>query len=212
MTPTAFNEALSDPEVSNIQISGTIPLDSTLDISRSVTITGGKLTASSTGKVVQFVGDNHIVLDGVTLSSTIATPTDWSSSYCVQFYEGSATVRNCTFEGGNAAMLVNGATVTLEGSNTIDGAGFGGIEVSTGSADPGASILNVGSGTITYADESYGKPAVWIDGTSTEVGQVIYPEGYLTEITYTKPDESQQLQYYLDPAHAVDPVNAEVTE
>ena len=111
-------------------------------------------------------GQNLVFLKPSTVSNLIveANGTDkWTSTYAVQVYNGKGyKINDCSFSCGNAGLLVNSATATV---NNIDVSGntFGGIEVSKGTAVKYGSTLTV-SGTITNSSESYGKPTIWIDG------------------------------------------------
>jgi hypothetical protein len=192
VTPIVFNEALADPEVSNINLSSsTIQLSAVTSVDRPVTFTNGTLEFSQQGQALVLLDGG--TLDNVTVNCTSPSE-EWTEGfYGVQFYTGTAgTVRNCTFNGGNAGILVNGTTVTLEGTTTISNTQFGGIEVSKGSGVTNPSILIV-NGTIVNDGEEYAKPTVWVDGTSSDVGQVVDNSGILTEATV-----NNQLQYYLD--------------
>ena len=128
-------------------------------------------------------------------TKTATTPT-WTSTYGLQVYTGTATIEDCTFIGGNAGLLVNGSTVTLRGTTAIQGMSFGGIEVSKGSGVTAPGVLNI-EGTITNTNEAYGKPTVWVDGTTAEVGQVNDPNNLLTEAVI-----NNQNQYYLVPENS----------
>lgn len=205
-TLKVFNQAINDPSINTIKLSGTINLDSTTSIDRPVTITDGELSFSQSGQ-------NLVLLNGGTLKNVTIRNTSesqvtikrktkssdpvWSSTYGLQVYKGSATLDNCTFIGGNAGLLVNGSTVTLKGTTTISGTSFGGIEVSKGVNVGTAGILNI-EGTLVNADEAYGKPTVWVDGTSEDIGKVIDTKGQLTQVVI-----NEQNQYYLNPENSM---------
>lgn len=206
----SLNQALDDPSVSQINITGTIQLSEVKSIDRPVTISGGELSFAQTGQNLVLAKGG--TLKGVTIRNTSATDTassrkakapeaERTSTYGVQVYKGSATIEDCTFVGGNAGLLVNGSTVTLKGTTTISGMGFGGIEVSKGVRVQTAGILNI-EGTIVNADEAYGKPTVWVDGTTEAEGKVNDSQGQLTMAVI-----KNQNQYYLDPANATNPSN-----
>lgn len=208
VTPRVFDQALSDPKVNEIRITGAIPLSDTLTVDRPVTITGGELTFSGTGKNLVFL--NGGTVKGTTIRNTSevqkssrsrsksAEPV-WTSTYGLQVYKGSAVIEDCTFIGGNAALLVNGSNVTLKGKTTISGMSFGGIEVSKGVEVETPGILNI-EGDLVNENEAYGKPTVWVDGTTTDIGQVNDTKSQLTMAVI-----KEQNQYYLNPENTTDP-------
>lgn len=212
MTPRVFNQLVNDPTVDKIEIVGTIPMTETLKVDRPVTITGGELTFSQTGQNLVLTSGGTV--KGVVIRNTSGNGTSrrkaasdpvWSSTYGLQVYNSEAVVEDCTFVGGNAGLLVNGSTVTLKGTTTISGMSFGGIEVSKGASTPNPGVLNI-EGTLVNSGESYGKPTVWVDGTTEAEGKVNDSQGQLTMAVI-----KDQNQYYLDPANATDP-STEVTE
>lgn len=203
--PTVFNSALSDPSIKTLNLSGTVSLDEVTSVDRPITINGGKMEFSQTGQNLVLLKGGTV--SGTTIENTSDSPETWSSTYGAQVYTGEATFDNCTFVGGNAGLLVNGSTVTLTGTTTVRGAGFGGIEVSKGAGSSlTPSTLNI-EGPLVNPNESYGKPTVWVDGTTEEVGKVNDTLGQLTMVVV-----KNQNQYYLNPDNAVDPSAKESSE
>lgn len=139
-------------------------------------------------------GQNLVFLKPSTVSNLIveANGTDkWTSTYAVQVYNGKGyKINDCSFSGGNAGLLVNSATATV---NNIDVSGntFGGIEVSKGTAVKYGSTLTV-SGTITNSSESYGKPTIWIDGKDD--GNTVTATGLFSSDAV----KDNQIQYYIN--------------
>lgn len=107
--------------------------------------------------------DYEVTIDGAghTISGN-STEGIWESLYIVHVYRTTATLKNITLTNGDAGLLVNGSTVTLEGKVDVSGNDFGGIEVSQGSGVTEPAILNI-SGTITNTTEVEGKPTIWLD-------------------------------------------------
>ena len=192
---TGFDEAINNPEVSTINLTGTVSVDSIKSFDRPITIQGGTLEFSQTGQ-------NLVLLDGGTLkgvtikntseTNTVTRQSTWTSTYGLQVYKGTATIEDCTFVGGNAGLLVNGATVTLSGVTTISDMSFGGIEVSKGTGVETPGVLTV-NGTVINNNEAYGKPTIWVDGTTTDIGQVNDTNNQFTEVII-----NNQNQYYLN--------------
>ena len=114
----------------------------------------------------------------------------WTSTYAIQVYDGVGyAINNCKCSGANAALLVNGATATVNNIDVSDNT-FGGIEVSKGSAATNASALTV-AGTITNTTEAYGKPTIWIDGV--DAGNTVVADGLFSSSSI----KADQIQYYL---------------
>ena len=163
------------------------------------------ITFETTGQNLVSTTDGTVI-ENVVVDNTVATE-DWSSTYCMQVYNGTYTIKNCTLKGGNAGLLVNGANATLEGTIDVSGNKFGGIEVSKGSASGlGNSTLNVNGASLVNTTEAYGKPTIWTDGE----GQTVTGVEAMFANSEVKPN---QVQYYLEEANSVAPAeDAEVTE
>lgn len=198
---TGLEEAIADPEVKTIAISSPVTLDKELQLRNSGTTFNGNnetISSDTEGKVLTFWNDGTTVNDLVVEST--ADNTDWHSSYNVQFYTGTHKLKNAKLSGGNAGIIVNAATLTLEGTIDVSGNTFGGIEVSKGAAEGlSAGVLNINGATLINITEEYGKPTIWIDGNTNDVGIVNGAE------SMTMIEKDGQKQYYLDASHAVDP-------
>ena len=172
----------------------------------NISVPSGNLTLGEVehfdgnGKTITFgtTGQNLVALkdatiENVTVENTVATE-DWSSTYGVQCYNGTYTLKNVTAKGGNACILVNSANVTLEGTIDVSGNEFGGIEVSKSSnpALPSAT-LNVNGATIVNTTEQFRKPTIWIDGVDD--GNVVNGVENMFATTELVED---QIQYYLE--------------
>lgn len=156
------------------------------------------ITFNTTGQ--NFVARSDSTLENVVVENVVATE-DWSSTYGIQCYNGTYTIKNCTAKGGNAGILVNSSNVTLEGTIDVSSNKFGGIEVSKGSASGlGNSTLNVNGATILNSTEEYGKPTIWTDGE----GQTVIGVESMYANSDVKPN---QVQYYLEEANSVAPVD-----
>lgn len=156
---------------------------------------GGKtLTFSSVGRNLVLTGDGS-ELKNININNTAMTE-NWNSTYGVQCYNGTYTLSNITASGGNAGILVNGATVTLGENINVSGNHYGGIEVSKGAAEglPDAKLII--TSPITNTTEAYGQPTVWIDGKGATVEDS-------TGMTQNSKVKEGQVQYYIDPKNAV---------
>lgn len=198
--PKVFSQALSDPTINTIKLTAPITLTETTSVDRPITIEGGEMSFSNTGQNLVLLEGG--TLKGVTIRNTSETNSRkkrsaaWTSTYGVQVYKGTATFEDCSFIGGNAGLLVNGSTVTLKGTTSISGMSFGGIEVSKGQNVEAPGVLNI-EGIITNANEAYGKPTVWVDGTTEDIGKVNDSQSQLTMAVI-----NNQNQYYLNPENS----------
>lgn len=107
---------------------------------------------------------------------------EWQGNYVLQFYKTTGSVKDLTITGGDAAILVNGSTVTLEGTVDVSGNEFGGIEVTQGKGVTINPKLTVNA-TLTFTDENL--PAIWIDGKTTNDGWVVGSGFELMQTTAT---------------------------
>lgn len=191
-----LTEAISDPDISQLSLNASLDTDNELTINRPITLdgNGNTITKSSEGKILNLTADSTI--ENVNLDST-ADNTDWKSSYGIQFYTGDHTIRNAKISGGNAGIIVNSANVTLEGNIDVSGNTFGGIEVSKGSAEGlNGGVLNINGANITNTTEEYGKPTIWIDGNTDDIGVVNGADSF-TMIQVPHGDYLQK-QFYLN--------------
>lgn len=199
-----LEEIFNDSAKNAVTLSGPVEMSKESQISHKITIDGegNTMSTSSQGKVITLTAGGTI--KNLNIEST-ADNTEWHSSYGIQIYTGKATIENAKISGGNAAIIVNGAEVTLKGKIDVSGNTFGGIEVSKGTAQGlTAGILNIDGATLINNTEEYGKPTIWIDGISDNEGIVNGAES-LTKIVLTKEDGTQQIQYYLDSKNAIKP-------
>lgn len=153
-----------------------------ITLSQNITVPSGELQFTGKthlkgdNKTITFEqsGRNLVFLQPSVIENVVVNTADnesWKSTYAMQVYNGNYTVKNCTFKGGNAGLLVNAANVTLEGTIDVSNNTFGGIEVSK-SSNPGTSlpVLNINGATLVNTTEEYGKPTIWIDGEGTVNG------------------------------------------
>jgi hypothetical protein len=131
---------------------------------------------------LQILSEKHINGNNNTLKANDGN--GWNSFYVLQFYKTTGSVKDIAITGGDAAIYVNGSTVTLAGTVDVSGNEFGGIEVSQGTDVTEVPKLTV-DGTLVFDDEE--TPAIWIDGKTTNDDWVVV-EG-LHEVE--KSDDSQ---------------------
>ena len=119
---------------------------------------------------------------------------NWNGVYAIQAYNSkNVTLKDITVSGADGGILVNSSVVTLDGTITLNGNEFGGIEVSKGdNVDLSASTLNINGATLAFENESYPRPTIWIDGLNA--GNVINGADNM----FTNLDKEDQNRYYLD--------------
>lgn len=154
-----------------------------------------KLSFSNTGQAANLVvTGSGAVVTNLTVENT-ADNTEWTGTYCIQFYNGTYDISNIIATGGNAGIIVNGSTAIIGAGVDVSGNVFGGIEVSKGAnSGLGDAQLTINS-AITNTTEAYGKPTVWIDGE----GATVVDNTGMTSTTEVK---ENQTQYYLDAENA----------
>ena len=166
-------------------------------MNRAVSIDGQNhtLTFTNTGRSANLViVASGAVVENLTVANT-ADNSEWTGTYCVQFYNGEYTISNLKATGGNVGIIVNGATATIGENVDVSGNSFGGIEVSKGTVEGlGDAQLTVTSAIINTT-EAYGKPTVWTDGE----GAIVIDQTGMTQNSEVK---EGQVQYYIEAGNA----------
>lgn len=156
-----LKEALNDSSISTIILGSDIETTEKINIMRPVTIDG----ANHTIKYVGTFGSSN---------SNSNSNTVWGGIYVLQVYKTEATIKDIKLTGGNAALLINGSTVTLEGKIDVSGNGFGGIELGKGSnVDTAPYLILADNSEIINTTETSDKPTIWVpadtDGAMIEI-------------------------------------------
>lgn len=168
-----------------------------VNVNRAVEIDGQNhtLTFSNTGRAANLV----VTADGATIKNLTvvnsADNTEWTGTYCIQFYNGTYDIANIKATGGNAGIIVNGASATIGENVDVSGNAFGGIEVSKGSVEGLPNAQLTVSSPITNTTEAYGLPTVWTDG---EGATVIDQTGMFSNSEV----KEGQVQYYVSEANS----------
>jgi hypothetical protein len=139
------------------------------------------------------ISANEVVINDLKVAMTAKAA--WQGAYALQAYNATGVELNSfSGTGADAALIVNASEVALQGTTTVSGNEFGGIEVSKGTA---AGLLNSAltvSGTLVNSSEEYAKPTVWlVKGQGTVAGTNVPA----TAIELTKSDNAEQIQYYM---------------
>lgn len=147
-----LKQALNDTSITTIELGSDINTTEKINVTRVVTIDGN----GHTMKYVGTFGNNGSTDKKV-----------WGGIYLLQFYKTNATLKNITLTGGNAAILVNGSTLTLSGTINVTGNGFGGIELSQGkNVDDNSKLILTDSFYIVNNDETSETPTFWVPSDS----------------------------------------------
>jgi len=169
--------ALANENIATILLEKNISIDTAqIDIFRPVTINGN-------GYKITFTDDSQ----------------GWNGSYIFKVYRTTGVVfENINFEGGDAAILVNGSEVTLKGNIGISGMEFGGIEVCQGVNVTEKPELNV-EGTISFVSPESGiLPVIWIDGKDSNDSWVIVQPGLFEEVSTQQAPNGKPQYYFFD--------------
>ncbi|MBK5247310.1 MAG: DUF3494 domain-containing protein [Peptostreptococcaceae bacterium] len=173
---TEFKAALANSNIDTINVTESFNTTEKIIVNRAVTINGGN-------KMIMFTGD----------------AAEWQGNYVIEVYNTKdVNINNLKLIGGDAALLVNGSEVTLEGTIDVSGNEFGGVEVSRGAKiDLQNSTLTV-SGTLVNGTEAYRLPTIWLVENQGTVTGVNVPATTSTIIN------ADQTQYYLVDTNAID--------
>ena len=147
-----LKEAIRNVDVDVITLSDNINSTEKINISRPLTIDGK-------GHTIKYIGtfgkDNS------------SDNTVWGGIYILQVYKTNATIRDIKLTGGNAALLVNGSSVKLEGTIDVSGNGFGGIELGQGEGVTTTVKVTLADNiNIVNTTESADKPTFWVPDDS----------------------------------------------
>ncbi len=147
-----LKEALEDNDVSIIKLGSDIETTEKITITRPVTIDGNHHTMKYVGT---FKGGKD--------------KTVWDGIYLLQVYKTTATIRDIKLTGGNAALLVNGSNVKLEGTIDVSGNGFGGIELSQGKDVTEKVKLELSDDIkIVNTTDNPDRPTLWVPSDSDD--------------------------------------------
>lgn len=168
---TELLAALNNSEVTTIQLANDITTTAKINVTRDV------------------------IIDGQTHKITLSGEhTTWDSTYVIQVYKSNVTLKNIALTGANGGLLVNGSTVTVEGTLDVSGNSFGGIELSKGSNVETTPVINFNNAVIKNDTESNSVPTLWSDGLKKEEVSIKY-NGVEAAIYNT---EKGQVQLFID--------------
>ncbi len=149
-----LKDALNNKEVTDIKLSNDIETTEKINITRSVNIDGNNHTIKYVGTFGKENSNDNTI---------------WSGIYILQVYKTSATIKDIKLTGGNAALLVNGSDVKLEGTIDVSGNGFGGIELGQGKDVTTTVKISLSDNTnIVNTTESNNRPTMWVPDDSDD--------------------------------------------
>lgn len=191
-------------------------------LSDNITVSGGELDVTGVeyfdgnGKTITFSqpGRNFIamqanngVIENVTVENS-GDNTEWNSTNGIQCYDGTYTLKNCKVSGCNVGIMVNAATVTLQGTTDVSGNTFGGINVSKGAETDhplNNGVLNINGATLINTTEEYAKPTIYTEGEGQTVNGA--------EAMFTNSEVKEgQVQYYLLEENSRDNINVNLEQ
>lgn len=208
-TAHKLKEGIANPNVETIRLAGDIDnVSETLIISRQVKLDGNGHTIHFTGGIKDglLVNANDVKVENLKLA--LRSPNGWQGSYGIQVYKATGvTIRDFKASGADAALLVNGSSVTLDGRIDVTGNEFGGIEVSMGKGltDKSELILQAGIELVNDS-ENNDNPTIWVEEVQ---GIVIFSGDILSRKEVTTP--KTQTHYFINPVYVV-PDNLTVAE
>lgn len=155
------------------------------------------LTFSQPGRNFIAMQATNGVIENINIKNTNDN-TEWNSTNGIQCYDGTYTLKNVKAIGCNVGIMVNAATVNLEGTIDVSGNTFGGINVSKGIETDhplNNGILNINNATILNTTEAYSKPTIYTEGEGQQVNGA--------EAMFTNSEVKEgQVQYYLVESNA----------
>lgn len=142
--------AIADNTIDTIILGNDIQTTEKITIAREVTIDG----ANHTIRYANALGDA------------------WTGIYVLHFYKTTGTIKNIKLSGAEAAINVNGSTITLVGTIDVSGNRIGGIELGKGSGVTEFPDVVMDNATIVNTTESSTAPTVWIDIPLDQLGSL----------------------------------------
>ena len=172
-----LKSALNDDSIDTIILGSDIETTEKINITRPIYLDGKNHTIKYVGKFGE--SDDFTV---------------WAGIYVLQVYKTNATIKDIKLTGGNAALLINGSVVKLEGTIDVSGNGFGGIELGKGANVSEAPRVDLDSSTeLKNESESNDRPTLWVpDDTNGAVMAIDGVKETLTageELTLNEIDE-----------------------
>ena len=195
--------ALANPDVTTINVKNDFPVASSVVLDRPLTFNGGGFTLSfSDGPGSRVIITAESVVNDLKVNAGLTNPAAWNSAYGIQVYNTKATLNNLSASGGNAGLMVNSSDVTLKGTITLSGNGFGGMEVSQSPTLAPARKPSLTGANVTFvnADDASLKPTIWVDKYAADFGSLtpvaLTGGTQFTQTTLTTAaDGKDQLQY-----------------
>lgn len=189
---TELVAALANQAVQTINVTGNIQMDDTLTINRSITLNANYFNFVYDGDEAKdgiVVSANNVIINDLHLRMTDNT-VNWQGHYGLHVYNAVGVILNGLNVGGeDSGILINGSTVTMNGTVDVSANEFGGIEVSRGTGVSRNSTLTITNADFENSTESYSHPTIWVvNGQGSVVGA-----GSLYSIQL-----NGQTQYYID--------------
>lgn len=174
-TQTELEIALNNPDVKKIVLKNNIETTSQVLIKHAgQTIDGAGYTISAASgmryqdpnkSVVTVLNANDVKISNLTVDASKVNAENWNGVYAAQVYVSTGvTLEGVTLKNGDAGLLVNGSSVTVNNITTSKNE-FGGIEVSQGTDVTSPAQLTV-LGNSTHTNENV---YIWTVGNKATV-------------------------------------------
>lgn len=207
-----IKNAVANEEVQLIKLSGDIETTEALNITRDVSIDGqgNTLTVDASNKNAIVINaadttraDGEISISNINITFTGEAPVDWRGAYGINLYRAAnVKLRDISVSNGNAGVLINGSSVTLEGVVDVSNNTFGGIEVSKGVDVTEAPYISGDVSNLKNDSEAVSKPTVWTDGEDVGADRV-----NVTGLTAVENAKTNQNHFFINPENASATVN-----
>lgn len=141
--------------------------------------------------------EKHINGNGYTLTGVISGKGD--NSFALQFTKTVGSITNIKIKGADAAVYIDGSTVTLNGKIDVSGNKLGGIILSNTSKTKNQSIMNIVKATLVNRDEANHKPTILEERIDSTVvpNKVVGYEGMYVDYNQKSANHLQRF-YYLN--------------
>lgn len=182
-----------------IVLTGSFTADAQISLPYAVTLNGNGNTITSNHDAPEareaagiLISADGVTVSGLTVSGPNNTPGGWDSGeYAIKVYDcDGVKLKNITVKDANAGIQINSASVVMEGTITVSGNEWGGIEVAKSSQLEKVSSLDIRNANLVHASESYSNPVLWVDGN--EAGGTVTGAEVLYTVAIT---ESKTLYY-----------------
>ena len=181
-----LKSAINNPKVKNISIQKDIKVEEKLKIN----------------------SEKHINGNGYTLTGKVSKRGD-NSPYALQFMKTVGSITNIKITGADAAVYVDGATVTLSGTIDVSGNKTAGIIISAASGAKDQSLVKLVKAVLVNRDEAKNKPTILEERIKSKdvTNKVVGYEGMYVDYNQKSANHLQRYYYLNRELSAPNPIN-----